>query len=312
MSASVLYISVTVGAVLFALISIVLMIRILRVARGTVRPILILLRVCMLLLLAVLIHMSLFGSRETEESKEEDDRKLVVLHDRSFSMELPADERKTRAELAANVVENLEREAGRRSIQVTPLLFGRNVVSPDDEDRLQPGETRLESAVGQAISRFRMSELLIVSDGGSSESLPPDYLAQLAHRGQVSLNAICPIPDGVRGSDVVLRELTYERRNPREITAIVEAFGDKTPEQRVFLRIKGQPAQEISRKMEGRQEIAFRLPELEPGWHEFSVECEGMSDELSELNNRALGVFEVVRGKRLLAVIGAPRMENRH
>ncbi len=272
----------------------------------------ILLRVSIILLLAVLARKSLFNFRTTDKTELRHEHHLVVLVDASESMQTSTGGSATRADHAAELVREIRRRTASQDIDLTPLYFARNLVEEDERDRLLPDATNLDQALGQALSRLRATELLILSDGAATSGAVPELLVEHARRAKVGVYAICVDADDDPGMDLFIEQLDADRRNPSVIKAIIRKVGRYNSPVAVELRLNGVPLKTVRRRLEERTEIVFCLPDLVRGWHAFEVAIAPVSGELTVLNNARPGIFEKTTREKFLFVHGAPRLENRH
>lgn len=280
--------------------------------------VMLLLRAVALLVLAVLIWNIFWGPEElvVKASRQNVASEVIVLQDRSLSMELLGGPARKREELAEAIWSDVERRAeelkGKGRFRLKRYLFAEKLVDAGSGGSLSRTRSALSKAFTALLSREAVSALLLVSDGATTDGLAPPYFVDWARNRNVRIHAVCSaIPDWEL-VDRAIQAVVCEKKNPSTVTAKVSSVGKETSPLTITLLIDGSRSAQVHRDPVESDEIVFRLPPLQRGWHEYCVEIEPVDGEATELNNRFYGVFRLDREDRILFLHDTPRVEHVH
>ncbi len=287
--------------------------------RGSRHPVALLagcLRLTALIVLAFLLHTAFLDYREERSPRKGDSQppRLLVLHDRSLSMEYAAGNGKSRRQTAEDLQLQLDHLIGSAEPppNVQHLLFAGNLVPEADEKSLQTHSTNLNRALSMALSRFRSDRILVISDGAGSDGLPPAYLRDWMANRRLELAAICTVERDANLFDARLLSIDSLPLNPQHAEVTVDSYGESVPQVMVELRVDGRPVSTQAVVSGSRQRLSFRLPETANGWHVAEARIVPVAGEVTTRNNRQLAVYRVTPPNRLLFVYSRPRRENLH
>ena len=239
---------------------------------------------------------------------------VVVLQDRSTSMEMPGNAWRTRNELADGVW-NEVRQRCRGITGSTPVeryFFARDLVEESGATHLDRSDSRLGRAFSQLLSRETPRSLLVVSDGAASDGIAPPYLLDWARNRGIRVHAICATFPDNDPFDRAIENVACEPVNPTSVQVRVRGTGDDPRPLHVTLSVDGTEIARVQRTRMASQEVSFRVPAFDEGWHEFRVNLEPVEGEATVENNLYHGVFRVSRARRMLFLHDRPRIENVH
>lgn len=275
-----------------------------------------LIRVAMLACLAFFLWKVFidYEQREDEEDDPGEERRVVLLQDRSASMGFSAAPGQTRHQLADDVWGQLQALAKKEDDppEVRRYFYGRNLTTEEGVGRLLPDATQTGMAVSQVLARQRVDALLLVSDGAATDGEPPGYLLDWAGNRNIGLYAVCSAPPSSEQFDLMVTETRCKRNNPERLEATVASIGGDDA-MRVQIEIDGKLVREL--KVASREQYKLQEPvpaSLAVGWHEYAVKVRPAPGEITELNNVQRGIFQVLPADRLLFLHDEPRLENLH
>ncbi len=238
---------------------------------------------------------------------------VIVLQDRSASMDILGKSGSTRKELSemiwSDVVHGARRHLGRSGRPVRRYFFAENLVEESREDLILRDGTKLNQAFTELLSRETLHSLLILSDGNSTDGLVPAYFLDWARNRNIRASAICCVDPDLEIFDRSIQEVLCEQKNPFSLTVKVKSLGRERSPFEISFSIDGSRVVQLKRPPAPLQEVVFRLPPLEKGWHEYSIRIEPKPGEATDLNNTFYGVFRVDQS-RVLFIHHRPGMES--
>lgn len=246
-------------------------------------------------------------------SLEEELPAIIVLEDRSGSMEVRGSDGRTRADLASRARARLEaianeQPAGRRST-IEHLVFAENVVPAGETDRLLTSGSRIHHALASVLARHAPRAVLLLSDGASTDGPAAPWVLDQARNRDIRIHAICTAEPAYLFCDRILTRVEGESEHPTRIRAVARSQGQSRDPLDLVLRVDGRPAGRVRRPAAAEQEVALRLPPTTGGWHAYSVEIEPRLDEATRENNTAWGVYRGDEEREILLVTSRPRLE---
>ncbi len=309
----ILYAAAAAGVLLLLSVSTCLMIARRRGWGGAV--VVLVLRLALLAVLAVLVRQAFwqFQDVDLEDDGERRKAELIVLEDRSSSMDFKSGSRTRRRE-AEQVWKNVERLAADHPAEprVQRLLFAGNVVESKRAADLRRDSTQTAAALRRVFSLFQFQGVLVLSDGAATDGQPPQYVLDWARNRGLAIYAVAAGAGTDVGYDLVVLDTQNERTNPKVVRAAVGSRGRPRGNLAVTFELDGKPQARKSVSPGERQDLTFRLPDLEEGWHEYAVRVAGDRGEITQLNNVQFGIFQVVSPRKLLFIYDAPKLENRY
>lgn len=237
---------------------------------------------------------------------------IVLLEDRSSSMELHADTWRSRRDLAGNVARELADQVAERcpGTPVRHFLFGRNVVPEERASDVDRSGTRLVNALNRVLSREEVGSLLIVSDGAASDGIPPSSLLAWARNRGVPVRAVVAADPEHVFEDRAIVGVECDRENPTSISVRARKIGSSPEPMTLTLGVDGEEVARVVRRAGTDVSTTFRLPPVDEGWHRYTVATPAVQGEATTANNRVHGVYRTAPGRRILFVHDEPRIEN--
>jgi hypothetical protein len=273
------------------------------------------LRVAVLALVAGLIWQIFWNYEEVAEAPQATKRlpRVVVLQDASDSMTFQAGGR-PRAAQADATWETFARLAAARPAkpEVTRLLFAGGVAAPAEATTLRRDSTQLAAALRRVLTTFRLDALLIISDGASTDGQPPAAMLDWARNRRVPLYAVAAGGATTDNFDLVAAACQVESLNPELVTGTFACHGPATAPVETTFEVDGQVRDRRQAAPAGQRRELFKIPaDLAQGWHECAVAVTPVTGEITDRNNRQLGIFQVAPPQKVLFVHDAPKLENR-
>jgi hypothetical protein len=273
------------------------------------RRLLFLLRALALAALILLLARPIFSSPEAGGGRE-----VVVLEDRSLSMDLPSSEAKrTRADIAHHAADDVARRlAGRYRVRRYVFASEARSAESDSAGRLDRASTALGDAVASLSGREGLAGVVVVSDGAANRGRDPVQSARELGR-PVSTVAV----EGSRGWNASLEEVMV---NP------TARSGQPTPIA-VRLRNEGSGARRAHVTVsEGNETLAQRDVTLPPSGEEtveemtivprraglafYRVQLDAGPGETMDADNRRAAVQTVTPDRqRVLALVPGPNWD---
>ncbi|MBT3374541.1 MAG: hypothetical protein HN742_37545 [Lentisphaerae bacterium] len=270
----------------------------------------VILRLVILVLLALLAWLVFYGAEETTLDREAETRRVALLRDESTSMSFLTPAGTPRSALAAEVMLHADEAVKRADSawETAPFSFAENIVPADETQVLVKDGTALVNALSQVLERDSFDALFIVSDGASTDGLPPPYLLDWAQNRGTVLAAVCAADSAAPTIDVAVVESQTARINPELVTARLNLLHGGQGPVTVILDIDGQETTRHEVMGTGLTSITFPVAGMSPGWHEYAVRIPPMQGEATTLNNLRRGVFRIA-SHRILLVYSRPNIE---
>jgi len=241
-------------------------------------------------------------------------REIVVLEDRSLSMDLPsADARRTRAEVARRAADDVARRLGGR-YRVQRYVFASEArpAASDSAGRLDRASTALGDAIASLSGREGLAGVVVVSDGVANRGRDPVQAARELGRPVSAVTV-----EGSRGWNASIEEVAV---NP------TARAGQATP---IAVRVRHTGSGSRRAKLvvtEGTQVLAQRDVALPPGGEEiveemtivprraglafYRVRLDAGPGETIEADNRRAAVQTVTPDRqRVLVLVPGPNWD---
>ncbi|NQZ68014.1 MAG: hypothetical protein HRT89_08085, partial [Lentisphaeria bacterium] len=183
--------------------------------------------------------------------------------------------------------------------------------SSDNLKSLDTSKSRISGSVSRSISRLPMDALVVISDGISTDGPVPDHILNWAVNRGVPIFSYCPVTGTGGNFDVILDKTICKKSNPREISAVIKLKGRESVNLKAILYIDNKKVASQELELKKKQNVSFPLKRQLIGWHDYRVEVEAVSGELTVLNNQQSGIFHVNPPSKILLVYFMPSVELR-
>ncbi|MEM7391460.1 MAG: hypothetical protein AAF492_03850, partial [Verrucomicrobiota bacterium] len=238
-------------------------------------------------------------------------RRVVVLQDGSGSMQLRGTRNAQRTELADALWDEVDDLTGRGAyshIASERLFFGENTAG--ERNRLQTNATLLNASILSAVERRRADALVVVSDGASHDGTMSWSTYNIMTSRHTEVYGVLAGDPDAGLYDFSVAETAAPRAYPKRIRARVTCTGQTDESMKVELWVDEEWVETQSFSASASREVAFELPELEAGWHSYTIRIREGDHEVSDWNNHRHGVFQNMTPRGALAILDRPSREN--
>ncbi len=262
-------------------------------------------RVVALAGLVVLFWFVFRGDERNEDRQSREEREVVILEDRSLSMDLRgADGGLSRARLRDQVVDLVEREAARRpSITVQRFCFGGNVMPLAQADRVDRERTRLAPATEALAARVGRGGVLVLTDGCASAGEASGFGKVLAEERGVRFYAVACVGADQEWRELGLGPIQVDELNPERASAEVRIDG-MPPGYGVDVRWRVDGVDQATSRLNRGGMAVCSLTEVPPGWHELEASVPVQTGEVCTENNTRRAVFRVTGDRHVAFLYG--------
>lgn len=265
------------------------------------------------IIILILILLAFFDPVIITEKNRNDREKLLVLLDRSSSMDVEDKGSTSRYQRGQQLAKKLT-EALPRAIKIESMEFDTQLRKPDktkNDKSTDPRGTDLAGTVAAINDRSDISSfcgVVMLTDGGDEKVAIPNYPSSPVYI--VGIGNKDTVYD-----DLAIDGLKYPTESEKdidfEVTAdIAASFASGIPKRGLLVKVilerkkgeKWEKYQEKEQKMMGNNaRVTFRLKEQDPGTINYRLSLTGMDKELSLLNNAR--EFKVNIHKRSLHIL---------
>lgn len=245
------------------------------------------------------------GDERSEDRTSEEEREVVVLEDRSLSMDLRGDAGGTsRSQFRDEVVALVEREAARRqAVSVRRFCFGGNVMPLEQVNRVDRERTRLAPAVEALAARVGRGGVLVLTDGCASAGEVGGFGKALAEERGVQFYSVACVAADQEWRELALGPIKVDELNPER--ASVEVRADGVPPGAVTdVRWRVDGVDHATSRLNRGGMAVCPLTEVVPGWHELEASVPALTGEVCPENNTRRAVFRVTGDRHVAFLYG--------
>lgn len=271
-----------------------------------------------------LLFWQIFQGVDFEEQQREDPfaepHRIAYLQDVSRSMGLPATEKSKRQDFAEQTWLTLEAGVlGKQDvdIELRRYFFADQLAEPAERGRLSLGESSLEAALLQLVTLWNPEMVFLCSDGAANSLPVSDRTLRLYAQRGIRLIPVLPGESDSPLLDLRADGLSLPRHDPayyKVSASAVPILGDQllsAPEVQVLTRIEGRQVDLSTRTIKGVLNQSVEMPDVQPGWHEISIELMPVEHEVSRHNNRRRGAFHVSPRRKMVYLYDEENLEVR-